>query len=157
MLDLNNAIRKEKNSYIFLCSECGAEIKSKDYYLNKHSGKCRSCVVKKPAFYHVFNRLKNTAKNEDKPISISFEDFLEFTKQNFCYYCLHTIPWKPYAYSKNKYVSGGYFLDRKDNTKGYCKDNLVVYCSRCNYAKGNRFSFEEWYGMTKYFRELTKF
>jgi hypothetical protein len=31
--------------------------------------------------------------------------------------------------------------------------NTVACCKRCNYGKGDRFTFDEWYGMTRYLRE----
>lgn len=34
-------------------------------------------------------------------------------------------------------------LDRKDNEKGYVKDNIVLCCSRCNLIKSNFFNEEE--------------
>ena len=44
-------------------------------------------------------------------------------------------------------------MDRKDNNKGYEKDNVVPCCWRCNNGRGNLFSYEEWYGMTGYLRK----
>lgn len=35
-------------------------------------------------------------------------------------------------------------LDRKDNSRGYDIDNVVVCCGRCNYAKGSHFTHDEW-------------
>jgi len=34
-------------------------------------------------------------------------------------------------------------LDRIDNNKAHTKDNVVASCSPCNFARGDRFSFEE--------------
>jgi hypothetical protein len=38
---------------------------------------------------------------------------------------------------------------------GYVEVNVVGCCKRCNIAKGNRFTYDEWYGMTEYFRRAT--
>jgi len=51
--------------------------------------------------------------------------------------------------------SRSYKLDRMNNDSGYTKDNCVVCCWKCNQSKGNRYTYEEWYGMTAYFREKT--
>lgn len=81
-------------------------------------------------------------------LSLTYEDFVEFTKFDKCYYCTSPLIWKEFS-------SGpfGYNLDRKDNDKGYHKGNLVPCCARCNMGKRDTFSFEEWYGMTAYFRK----
>jgi hypothetical protein len=79
--------------------------------------------------------------------TLTYEEFLEFTKSNKCFYCYAEVYWKEHC------VTGfGYNLDRMNNFQGYHKDNLVVCCSRCNMGKRDTFSFEEWYGMTEYFR-----
>lgn len=146
------AIRKEDSNYIFICG-CGKEIKSKPYYFSKHSGKCRSCCVKKKPFEHLYNKLKNTAKHENHRLDLSFEGFLKFTEIKNCHYCNDHIPWAPYAYQDSIYRQGAYFLDRKSNNLGYNVYNCVVACTKCNFGKGGRFTYEEWYGMTEYFRK----
>jgi hypothetical protein len=45
-----------------------------------------------------------------------------------------------------------YRLDRKDNSLGYIPGNVVGCCTRCNYAKGDRYSYIEWYAMSEPFR-----
>lgn len=155
MLDIKNSLWKTENgSYIFKCvvESCPRHIKAKPYYLAKHSGKCRKCAVRKPPFWHVFNRLKNSAKTRFT-ISLTYEDFLEYTKIDKCHYCESSIGWMEYAYHNSTYTTAPYYLDRKNNNLGYHKDNCVVCCTKCNKAKGNRYSYREWYGMTEYFRK----
>lgn len=67
----------------------------------------------------------------------------------------HTTAKAPYFALFNNLLKNGsrYNLDRIDNNKGYIFSNLVVCCWRCNNSKGNRYSFEEWFGMTKFFRD----
>lgn len=79
--------------------------------------------------------------------NLTYEEFLDFVNTNNCFYCNKEVIWKDFS-SQNF----GYNLDRKDNDKGYNKDNLVVCCKRCNMGKRDTFTFEEWYGMTAYFR-----
>lgn len=154
MLDKKNAIRKEKSAYIFKCShiECDNEVSAKNYYLNKHSGKCMKHSHQKKPFEHIFKRLVSTAKRENKEGTLTFDQFLEFTHSKKCSYCLSKIQWKEYAYVDNQFVGAAHFIDRKDNDGPYSKDNCVVCCSKCNFAKGNRYTYDEWYGMTAYFR-----
>jgi hypothetical protein len=47
-------------------------------------------------------------------------------------------------------------LDRRDNSLGYVPGNVVVACKRCNYGKSDDFTYEEWLGMTEYFRKKTQ-
>ncbi len=139
--------RKEGKVFVGNCA-CGALIKSKPYYLERHSGKCLSCAHKKPPFVHLYNKLKNTAKHEQHQLDLTFEEFLQFTKINNCHYCGDVLDWQPFCYNKGAYKSGSYFLDRKVNNLGYSMENCVACCTRCNMAKGSRFSYEEWKEMT---------
>ena len=54
---------------------------------------------------------------------------LGLTEEKKCHYCGAELR--------------GYNLDRKDNTKGYSKENCVVCCGTCNKARGNWFTYEE--------------
>lgn len=152
MLDKKDAILFENNKYYFNCLKCGRIIKSKPYYLSKHSGKCSSCSHQKRPYEHVYKRFCSTSKNENHSNHISYDQFLNYTKINNCHYCLAKIPWMEYAYYNGSYTRSGYFLDRKDNNLGYNSDNCVVCCTKCNISKGNKYSYKEWFGMTEYFR-----
>jgi len=152
MLNVKDAIKFEKGTYFFKCLACSKEIKSKTYYLPQHSGKCRSCVMRGKPFAHVYKRFTSTASIEHHDCNITFEQFMEFTKINTCHYCSCAIPWKEYVYSNSKYSGGGYFLDRKENSQGYNIENVVVCCTDCNKAKGSRYSYVDWYGMTEFLR-----
>jgi hypothetical protein len=80
-------------------------------------------------------------------VDITYDEFVVFTSTTACFYCTSPVLWK--EFSSN---ACGYNLDRKDSTQGYTKDNLVVCCGRCNMGKRDTFTFEEWQGMTLYFR-----
>lgn len=121
-----------------------------------HSGKCKVCASKKPPYVALYNRFLNGAKNENKTVTITFNDFLKYTTVDKCHYCECYIEWRPFYTENNKYVGGSYFLDRMNNDIGYAINNVVVCCERCNKAKGNRYSYEEWYGMTKFFRDMNR-
>ena len=81
-------------------------------------------------------------------VDLTYEEFLKFVDIKNCHYCGCSLHWQEWADRV-----GAYNLDRKDNTRGYSTDNCVVCCKRCNFGKGDRYSYDEWYGMTRYFRE----
>ena len=98
----------------------------------------------KRPFESLYNIFVSRAKYK---VELTYEDFLEYTKINCCYYCGAEIVWVPY------YKFFKYNLDRKDSNKTYTKENCVVCCARCNFGKSNRFTSEEWLIMTKALKE----
>lgn len=163
MLNKENAIRMEKQPrksggprtiFVFQCDHAGCrkEIKVRTGNdLLVSSGKCGAHSHVKRPFESIYNSLKNDWRKT--PVELSYEDFLDFTKHNACHYCTANIPWVEFGTVDGEFISRSYFLDRKDNEGSYSVQNCVVCCTRCNRAKGNRYSYEEWYGMTTYFRD----
>ena len=145
--------RKQK-VYIFLCVECKSEIRSQGQHLIKHSGKCVSCSQFNDPYRASYNELIRTCERRDREISLTYEDFLTFTKISECHYCRSKIIWHPHTKKNGREVLGSrsYKLDRMDNNLGYTKINCVVCCWKCNSAKGNKYTYEEWYGMTAFLR-----
>ncbi len=90
-----------------------------------------------------YNHLLRAARKRNLNVDISYEEFLIYTEQPTCHYCTDSVVWASYD-GHNK----AYNLDRKDNALGYLKSNIVVACGRCNQAKSNLFSYEEWVAMT---------
>lgn len=127
-----------------LCPSCNKELfYSCTSALNlamRRNSKCDSCSKKgrissnrgKP-FKWIYNHVVFVSKNKNIENSLTFTDFLEFTKVNKCHYCGSQITWTPHRHSREMYH--GYNLDRKDNGEGYTKDNCVVCCETCNYMK----------------------
>jgi hypothetical protein len=161
MLLKEHAIRienvKRKNTtyrlYIFNCKDCNKELKIQIQTLKRHSGKCNRCVQRGIPFQATFNELKKTSARRDFECNLTFIEFLDFTNETKCHYCYSEIKWNPYTKDDNgKVLSRAYNLDRKDSVKGYSKENCVVCCWRCNQTKNNVYSYEEWFGMTSYFR-----
>lgn len=103
-------------------------------------------------FQWLYSNLLRSAKHGNRACDISYEDFLTFTTTKTCHYCGTSIPWKPHGTYKNK--GGGYYLDRKNNSDGYSKDNCVVCCSLCNHVKGNLFTYDEMVKMGNTIREI---
>lgn len=164
MLYKHNSIRFERSQtqsckiYIFKCLDCPNEIRCRSTYLNTHSGKCISCSKKGPEYLSIYNSMKNSSKKRKMEFKLSFKEFLTFTKINNCHYCNEVILWSKNILAPCKShtikTNEKYYLDRKNNLIGYIKNNLVTCCTRCNMAKGNRYSYKEWYGMTAYFRNI---
>jgi 5-methylcytosine-specific restriction endonuclease McrA len=105
----------------------------------------------------LYNALVLSARKAGHDLNISYDAFIEFTKISECHYCGACLSWAEYSPQKN----GGkkYQLDRKNNDLGYILDNVVVCCTTCNRAKGNRYTYDEWVAMTnalKTFRALRR-
>lgn len=96
------------------------------------------------ALYNSFVKQRSKRSSQSTkvhPITLTYEEFFEFTSTPGCHYCDAPITWS--EYNPHKYGSG-YYLDRVDNTIGYQKDNLVVCCTRCNRGKSDQFTYKEW-------------
>lgn len=102
----------------------------------------------------LYGKLQWQCKRKHTKNELSLKEFLEFVKINKCHYCNSIIIWAKHSPECIVGVeNNGYHLDRKNNDLGYSKENCVVCCKRCNSAKSNDFSYEEWYGMTEYLRK----
>jgi hypothetical protein len=77
-----------------------------------------------------YSRLKYQARRRGLAFALSREEITEITSAACCY-CGGPLP------------NYGYGLDRKDNTQGYTRENVVPCCETCNWIKSNRFSYEE--------------
>lgn len=144
-LSKNKAIRIEKQPrkssgprtvYVFKCSieGCNNELKSRGGELKKHSGKCLSHSHVKRPFESVFNSLKKEKRG--LKVTLTYKQFIEFTKIKYCHYCGDDMWWVPYGTVNGKFKSRSYNLDRVNNEKGYSKENCVVSCFKCNKFKG---------------------
>jgi hypothetical protein len=108
---------------------------------------------KKRPYESIYNFLVATANKRNHIITITYEDYLEFTNIKICHYCNSNIVWVPYSRNRLGIKDGrGYNLDRKDNNIGYIKENCIVCCGRCNRGKNSVFTYEQWYKMTEPFR-----
>jgi hypothetical protein len=116
---------------------------------------CKRCVVR-PQFrirpYEaLFIKVQRSAKRDGHSFALTYHEFLSVIDEK-CHYCRADLTWAEHCLAKN---GQGYNLDRKDNANGYEISNIVACCKRCNHAKGSRFTYEEWHGMTEYFRRQT--
>lgn len=134
-------LKKYTNRRKWLCRcECGKEFQRRGtVLLSSKSTGCRSCNngFKKKPFEALFNFLVTQARGRTT-VSLMYEDYLTFTSQSSCHYCGDPIVWQPHSANEH-----GHKLDRKDNSIGYTKENCVVCCPRCNRAKSNHFTYEQ--------------
>lgn len=137
------------------CTSCGLGYRKQTVTLisgrSKSCMKCGGVVRRAKPFMHLYYQMRTRVKDLtrcrrrsgrpfDAKTTISFKDFLEFTKINECHYCGRGIVWAAYHQDG---LGQAYNLDRKDSSKGYETGNLVVCCQPCNWAKGSQLSYEE--------------
>jgi len=135
---------ENKKYFYFTCDKCFSQFKVESNNLYRRKTKsCQKCsslvglqkVNIKPLYYGLYTKCKNSAKKKDIFFDLTFEEFKFFTKIHNCIYCDSLIDWNT---SKDRYN-----LDRKDNSIGYIKNNLVVCCWFCNNLKSNLLNYEE--------------
>lgn len=86
-----------------------------------------------------WNSVKKMAREKNIPCSLTYGEFLTFTKIKSCFYCEKEIEWHKHGPK----AASRYNLDRKDNSLGYHITNLVVCCWNCNNLKGNKINFDD--------------
>jgi hypothetical protein len=127
--------------YLWLCRcVCGTEREVSSTNL-KHGGSLGCGCTKVGNRIRPFESLYNIFLKESRhPVALTYSQFVDFTKINECHYCEAPVEWAEFHTTKN---GSKYNLDRKDNTQGYTKENCVVCCTRCNYAKHGHFTYEQ--------------
>ena len=136
-------IKGKENRTNWLCRcICGAvRVFRGDRLTSGRSTGCNSCNngnLAKP-FKGRYNMLVGQCKLKGRECLISYEEYLTFTITDKCHYCGVKILWKPHGDQ-----SSGHKLDRKDNNLTYTLENCVVCCPRCNWTKGDHFTYDEW-------------
>lgn len=132
--------------YKFKCLICPKIIEVRLKHIPYSTGKCKKHANMHRPFEAVYGGLRRGAKERGIEFKLTYENYIEFTKNKSCHYCDRDIPWNPYnEHGKN---NPGYYLDRKDPDKGYSKDNCVASCSRCNLAKRS-LKYLEWIDLCK--------
>jgi hypothetical protein len=151
VLAIAEDVKGKHTRWTFRC-DCGYESTCLTQDLRRN-GPCLMCGHKGPRPYRrlrpfeaKYNTLVNRARHS---VLITYEEFLEFTKVNDCHYCGENIPWSEY---QTKVRSTAVYLDRKDSALAYEVGNLVVCCTRCNYAKNRLFTYEQWVEIGKLIR-----
>lgn len=143
-------------TFVFDCADgCGREIRVSHGALYKATGKCSVCVSRTRPYQHVYGYLTAVARHRQLDVSLTYEELLEFTKIDECTYCGSKIEWEMWSSAGNSY-SKAYNLDRKDNAKGYSKDNCVVCCTACNFIRQDKLTHEEMLVLSSGLREIMR-
>jgi hypothetical protein len=92
----------------------------------------------------IYTSLKNRKRHD---FNLGKEEFIKWydKQKKKCIYCgltIEEIRKLPFPYNR-KNGKNKYSIDRKDNTKGYFLDNIVLCCFTCNTIKNNFLSYEE--------------
>lgn len=141
--------------YHFKCISCTEVIKVQKGSFETHSGKCRRCCQLGEPYLFIYNELKNH-RNRKVSFNLSFDEFLEIIKNNSCHYCEKELIYNTHSKVWNKSNSRAHQLDRKDNSKGYEKDNVVPCCWNCNRMKSDIYSYEEFKLLSPILKEIHK-
>ncbi|MFZ2937660.1 MAG: hypothetical protein WA066_03025 [Candidatus Omnitrophota bacterium] len=115
------------------------------------SGKTQSCgclhrerileATRKRPFENLYNRFVKASEKRMIGDILSYDDFVVLTQTIECHYCGSPIIWVKYNTGKN---GSAYNLDRKNSNMGYTLENVVVCCKKCNRAKSNQYTHDEW-------------
>ncbi len=146
--------RQRKTMLLYHCSDCGKDIWVEPRRLPAHTGLCLSCWgkrgirqilpgqrgLRKRPFEWLLNRLRHISFKRNVLVTLTYEEFLEFTKVSECHYCGSHISWTDHNQGRGNARTN---LDRKDNDQGYSKENCVVACIICNRIKNNYLSYED--------------
>lgn len=144
---LGPALTHHTKGDVWWAARCGCGTISMMSGRNLKSGGSLGCGCTKKGlrlrpFEALYNLLiRESRRRSKKAVELSYEEFFEFTSQSECHYCSSSTSWAMHDISK-----GGtrYNIDRKDNNLGYSKENCVVCCARCNRAKSDHFTYDEW-------------
>lgn len=104
-----------------------------------------------------YQALIKRAKDRNLSHSLSYEDF-KTIKRSDCAYCGVSDLFIEYYCQVMAINTPWISIDRKDNSKGYSRDNCVPACFLCNKIKGSFFTYEEMLEIgEKYVRPKLKF
>lgn len=162
VLRKEDAVRRQRVSrwdlrWVFQCLgyDCKQEIFLQAGALKTHTGKCRSCCQKGLPFEASYNELQNRKLRHGNTITLTYEQYYSLCSFTECHYCESSLSREPFSKINGVDLNSGRtsMLDRKDNNLGYSIENCVPCCWKCNVSKSDRYSYEEWYTMTRCFRE----
>jgi len=123
------------------CKKCKSKA-NKDYYnklktdpirLDKYREGARKAKYKSNRTIEGrYGNLIKQAKNRNIEVKLTLEEYSYIIKDLKCHYC------------KKELHATGSGLDRKDNNRGYEKNNVVACCKHCNERKSNWLTYDEY-------------
>lgn len=141
-----------------LC-DCGQFHVASGKHLREGATKSCGCGRRLPPGQAAKNTLlrnyKHSAEGRGLAWELTDEEFFKLTQQS-CHYC---------GIAPTKLVVGNHYgnyphngIDRKDNSLGYVKENIVPCCSGCNFAKSDKSydDFVAWLDHVAAFRFLER-
>lgn len=155
------AKNRKKQPWICQCVCGNTQNLTRSSLVKGESKGCKRCqentAVRIRPFEGLFNALRNHCTQKAKAadgyagsiLNLVYEEFLVLTSVTQCHYCFAPIQWTKFNTKKH---GAHYNLDRKDNNQGYSASNVVVACRRCNFGKGDRYTYKQWHEMTECFR-----
>lgn len=99
---------------------------------------------------HRCQKIRARARTNNIDFNIEDHEFDEWlnAQEKQCVYCgIHEKELQCKQDKKQRRLT----VDRKNNSIGYCLDNICLACFRCNNSKSNFFSYEEWMTVAKQF------
>jgi hypothetical protein len=160
MLDLKKATFKEVRYtktglkyfiHHFNCLKCQIDISTQHGYHKKHTGLCASCSQKKQPFQSAYTQMLGAHRRKGWVDVMSYDEFIAFCTMTDCHYCDTEIR---RSTKRGELGYRGYFLDRKNNDKGYLYSNCVPCCWECNQAKGNRYTYQEFIAISDLIKQM---
>lgn len=141
-----NGRQNNQGSYLYEClCSCGESTFAVGADLLRGHKKSCGCLNRsdygKASAYKLYYTYKRLAEHRNLTFEINFEYFLEVTQQS-CFYC-GIEPKQSYKYrnTASEFIYNG--IDRKNNSMGYTKSNILPCCKACNYGKHDM-PFDEW-------------
>ncbi len=144
--------RGKRKPALWICQcICGLErvVEGSALRLGKTNG-CRSCTRHIRPYEAIYNTLRGNARNRGLECSLSYEEYVELTSIAECFYCGSPLRWIRHSMGKN---GQAFNLDRKDNSRGYHRDNVIPCCTNCNKAKSSKLTHEEMIAVGKIRRQ----
>lgn len=143
--------RMSENRKRLLLTKEGRE-KMSQYYKDYYKKNIFSSRERKKRYASTPKGVYNTLNKREKGEIISREDFIKWylLQKRKCHYCgifEDDIDKKSYGKMSNRLN-----IDRKDNSKGYMKGNMVLSCYLCNRVKCDFFTESEMLKIAKIIR-----
>jgi len=146
------------------CSKCGLEKPLSEFGTASATKKdgynswCKQCVRDSTAKFRVspsgiYSGLKGRQRfyrkhrpTRAKPFTLKRKEFIEWyeTQPKQCHYCGISEDDITKIDDSSLQKTGRLTVDCKDNDIGYTLNNIVLACGRCNFNKGDFFTYDEW-------------